>query len=379
MKTIFLDYASTTPMSAVVRQAMEPYFTDHFYNPSALYLGAKEVKKSLDGARESVAQLLGVRPSEIVFAAGSTEANNLAIRGVMEAHKGAHCVVGAIEHESVLHTASGYNYSVAPVDEQGIIDVAALAALVQPDTVLVACMLANNEIGTVQPIAEIGQLVEKLRAHRLASGNKTPLYLHTDASQAYNYMQVLPHSLGADLVVISGSKIYGPKQSAVLYIKAGIQLAPQLTGGSQEWGVRAGTENVAGIMGLTAALQETAQLRQAEHKRLKALQDFFVSEMNQKLPQVVMNGSRKHRLPNNIHLTVPATDNETLIMQLDEAGIQAAAGSACSASSDEPSHVLKAIGLTDAEAQSSLRFSMGRATTKEHIARTVTELVRLLG
>lgn len=375
---IFLDYASTTPVSPLVKAAMEPFLSDEFYNPSALYLAAKKVKHELDAARASVAALLEVRPSEVIFTAGTTEANNLVIRGVMGQFTDAHCVVSAVEHDSVLQTAAAYDCSTLPVNDQGIVDATALEGLITEKTVLVSCMLANNELGTVQPVAELAKVVKKVREERLASGNTLPLYLHTDAAQAYNYMQVLPHSLGVDFLVVGGSKIYGPKQTAVLCMKVGSRLKPQITGGGQEWGLRSGTENVAGDIGLAAALREAASLRPDETKRLRALQQEFFQKITEKFPQARLNGSLKHRLPNNIHVTFPGTDNETVIMQLDEAGIMAAAGSACSASSDEPSHVLKALGLSDDEARSSLRFTMGRSTTQSDIAQTLAALQRIL-
>ncbi len=378
MKQIFLDYASATPVSKVVRAAMEPYYSDIFHNPSALYLAAKLARSKLEAARATSAKQLAVHLSEIIFTAGSTEANNLALRGVMQNFDSAHCIVSAIEHESVLHTARQFEFSLLPVKPNGIIDMTAFTALVKDNTVLVSCMLANNEIGSVQPVAELAKMVAIVRQQRRAQGNTLPIYLHTDASQAYNYMQVLPHSLGADMLVVGGSKIYGPKQTALLYLKSGIQLQPQITGGGQEWGLRSGTENLAGYMGFSAALKETADLRKEETKRLLVLRDFFIAGLQHQLPQVLINGTLKNRLPNNVHITFPGTDNETLIMQLDEAGILAAAGSACSASSDETSHVLKAIGLSPSQAQSSLRFTMGRATSKTDIIYTLNTLIKLL-
>ena len=377
-QTIFLDFASTTPMSPSVRAAMEPYFSEQFYNPSALYLAAKQTKQAVEAARSTVAQLMGVRPTEVIFAAGSTEANNIAIKGVMAAHPGAHCVVSAVEHDSVLYCAQNYSCSVLAVHTSGLVDLDALPKLIQDDTVLVSCMLANNEIGTVQPVAEVAKIITSVRQERLKNGNKLPLLLHSDAAQAFNYMQVLPNTLGVDFVVISGSKIYGPKQAAVLYVRSGLCVPPLLSGGGQEWGLRAGTENVPGTIGLAAAMQEAAILRPAEVKRMKDMQHYFLAQLKAKIPQFQLNGSLKHRLPNNVHITLPGMDNETLVMQLDERGIMAAAGSACSASNDEPSHVLKAIGLSDKDAQSSLRFSLGRTTTTADIDVTVATLAALL-
>ena len=261
--------------------------------------------------------------------------------------------------------------------EDFTIDVSQIENLITDKTVLLTCMLANNEIGTVQPVAELTKLAAEIRTERQRVGNPLPLYVHTDAAQAFNYMNVLPNTLGVDLLVVGGSKIYGPKQTAVLFVKHGVRLEPQVTGGGHEWGLRAGTENVPGIIGLAEAIAETAELRAAESVRLASLQTQFMDGLAQSVPTARINGSRSHRLPNNVHLTIPGLDNETLVMQLDERGIMAAAGSACSASSEEPSHVLRALGLSEAAARSSLRFSMGRDTTDAEITRTLEVLADL--
>ena len=378
---IFLDYAATTPVSNRVRAAMEPYFTEKFYNPSALYLAAKGVRADVEAARARIASVLEVRAAELVFTAGTTEANNLAIRGVMERcareYGDVHCVVSAIEHDSVIETVDRYAHDILPVTEQDIVDMQLARRLITDKTVLLTCMLANNEIGTVQPVAELTKLAAEIRTERQRVGNPLPLYVHTDAAQAFNYMNVLPNTLGVDLLVVGGSKIYGPKQTAVLFVKHGVRLEPQVTGGGHEWGLRAGTENVPGIIGLAEAIAETAELRAAESVRLASLQTQFMDGLAQSVPTARINGSRSHRLPNNVHLTIPGLDNETLVMQLDERGIMAAAGSACSASSEEPSHVLRALGLSEAAARSSLRFSMGRDTTDAEITRTLEVLADL--
>lgn len=377
-KAIFLDYASTTPMSQSVITAMTPYLSQNFYNPSALYIGAKKVKKDLDSARETIAKVLSVRASEIVFTAGSSEANNLAIKGVMDRHKSGHCIVSAIEHDSVLNSAKRYNHDLLPVGSDGIVLSDKISDLIQSDTVLISVMLANNEIGTVQPITQIAKIVATIRSQRKQSGNKTPLYLHTDAVQAVNYMKVLPGSLSVDMLTIGGSKIYGPKQIGALYIKTGTSLLPLIDGGGQELGRRSGTENVAACVGFAQAVAECFAKVETEHDRMAGLQKLFLDELANKGLKFQVNGSLKHRLPNNVHITFDGVDNEKLIMQLDEQGIMAAAGSACSASSDEPSHVLKAIGLTDKQARSSLRFSTGRQTTSEDIQAVIKTLAELL-
>lgn len=372
---VYLDYAAATPMDAAVLTAMQPYFAEQFYNPSATYLAAQKVHHDLEQARARVAHWLGARPSEIVFTAGGTEANNLAIHGVMQQFPDANVVVSAIEHESVLATARQYECREAAVNARGVVDVDSVIDFVDDNTVLVSIMYANNEVGTVQPIRQIAQWVEAMRKSRKAQGNNRPLYLHTDAAQAAAYLDLHTARLGVDLMTINAGKIYGPKQVGVLFVASHAQLKPQLSGGGQERGIRSGTENVAGAVGMAKALDLVQERRHEEGRRLGHLRDLFFSEIEDTFPDVVLNGSRKNRLPNNVHVTFPGHDNERLIFQLDAAGILCAAGSACSASSDEPSHVLKAMGKTDQEAQSSLRFTMGLHTSEQHV-RHVLDVLR---
>lgn len=374
MKYIYLDHAASTPMGKEVLAAMQPYFSDKFYNPSAAYLPAQNVKKDIENARSRVAQLLGVRPSETVFTAGGTEANNLAINGVMSQFPRGKVVVSSIEHESVLEPARQHSYKLAPVDQSGKVDIKKLEKLIDEKTVLVSVMYANNEIGTIQPISEISQIVQKVRRARHSKGNQTPLYFHTDACQAGAYLDLHVSRLGVDMMTLNGGKIYGPKQSAVLFIKAGISLKPQILGGGQENGLRSGTENVAAIAGFAKALELAQARRSSEVKRMQQLQVLFLSQLKQHLPEARINGSLKQRLPNNVHITIAGQDNERLLIRLEDRGILAAAGSACSASSEEPSHVLAAVGLTETEARASLRFSMGRDTTAEDIEKTIQAL-----
>jgi len=384
--TRYFDYAAATPLDPVVLAAMQPYFTEKFYNPSALYLAAKDVAKDIAAARAAIAGHLGARPAEIIFTAGGTEANNLAIKGIMQnmledgplAGSEGNVVVSSVEHESVLKPAHEYDCQEAPVNAKGQVDVAALVQMINDQTVLVSVMYANNEIGTIEPIRDLAGQLEIIRKQRQKAGNKLPLYLHTDACQAAAYLDLHVSRLGVDLLTLNGGKIYGPKQVGALYVRASVELHPQVLGGGQERGMRSGTENVAGIIGLAKALDVVQARRHDETERLQRLQKLFIEQLEAKIPGVVVNGSRKHRLPNNIHVTIPGQDNERLIMALDEAGIQAAAGSACSASNDEPSHVLKAMGCTDAEAQASLRFTMGRTTTTADIDTCVKVLRALL-
>src|SRR3989338_5509561 len=268
-KKVYLDYAAATPLDPKVLMAMKPYFTEEFYNPSAIYLSAKKVKKDIGQARAGVAKILGTRPAEVIFTAGGTEANNLAIKGVMKQFPGANVVVSAIEHESVLAPAEQFDVRLAPVDKQGIIDLSGLEKLIDDKTALVSVIYANNEIGTIQPLRRISQLLGQLRTKR--KGN-LPLYFHTDAAQAGNYLDLHANRLGVDMMTLNGGKIYGPKQSGALYIKTGTKVKPQVLGGGQERGMRSGTENVAGIVGFAKALELTQKNRSKEVIQLEKLQ-----------------------------------------------------------------------------------------------------------
>lgn len=374
---MYLDHAAATPLDNEVFAAMQPFFADQFYNPSANYMAAQKVRQALEQARASVAAQLGARPSEIIFTAGGTESDNLAVSGVMRQFPDANVVVSAAEHDAVLEPARQFNCSAALVTEQGVVDLADLEAKINDQTVLVSVMYANNEVGTIQPIRQIALLIEKIREERRKRGNALPLYLHTDACQAANYLDLHVSRLGVDMMTLNGGKIYGPKQSGVLYVASRVQLKPLILGGGQERDLRSGTENVAACIGFAKALEIAQGRRHDEVKRLGELQALAFKLIAEKLPDAVINGSQKHRLPNNIHLTLPGQDNERLLVELDERGIVAAAGSACSASSEEPSHVLRAMGLSDADAQSSLRFTTGRATTEQDVRTLIAALADL--
>lgn len=377
---IYLDHAAATPVSPEVLAAMQPFFADSFYNPSANYAAAREVRGALEAARARVAGSLGARPAEIIFTAGGTEADNLAITGLMQQYPGANVVVSAIEHDAVLAPAAQFDCRIAVVDANGVIDLADLEQKIDENTVLVSVMYANNEVGTIQPLRRIAELISKKRAQRAAHPSALtplPLLFHTDACQAANYLDLHVSRLGVDLMTLNGGKIYGPKQSGVLYVSSQVNLQPIIRGGGQERKLRSGTENVAACVGFAAALEVAQAMRHTEAKRLAELQSLAFKLISEKLPRAVINGSQKHRLPNNIHLTLPGQDNERLLVELDLRGVLAAAGSACSASSDEPSHVLRAMEVSDTDAQSSLRLTMGRATTEADIRTAVDILAEL--
>lgn len=384
---VYLDYAAATPVDPSVLKAMTPYFSDNFYNPSATYASAIEAHRVLETARAGVAHWLGARPAEIVFTAGGTEANNLAVDGILRPYIVRHkivrqstpnIVISGIEHESVLKPASDYNYREVAVGSDGRLDLDDLRRKIDADTVLVSIMYANNEIGTVQPIRDIATVIAEKRAERTAASEPLPLVFHTDGCQAANYLDLHVARLGVDMMTLNGGKIYGPKQSGALYVKAGTALQPLIRGGGQESGRRSGTENVAAAVGFSKALELAQNMRRDESARLKSLQMRFIERLQKAAPDTIINGSLKYRLPNNVHVTLSGCDNERLLIGLDENGILAAAGSACSASNEEPSHVLKAIGVSEVDAQASLRFTMGRDTTAEAVDRAVRTLSQLL-
>ena len=357
---------------------MHPYLLSEFYNPSATYTAGRRVREALDEARRQVAGCLGARPSEIVFTAGGTEANNLAIHGVMRQYPEANLVLSAIEHSATLKPAASYDTILVRVTKDGLVEPEAVQAAITDETVLVSLMYANNEIGAVQPLKKVAQLMAEIRKQRLKAGNKLPLLLHTDACQAPNYLDIHVARLGVDMMTFNGGKIYGPKQTGALFVKGGLVLLPLIQGGGQERGLRSGTENVAGAIGFAIALQLAITSRPAEVSRLQGLQTDFITQLETTIPNIQINGSRRHRLPNNVHVTLPGIDNERLLIELDEAGVMAAAGSACSASSQTPSIVLAALGLSETAARSSLRFSFGRQTTAEDLHQAATILAKLV-
>lgn len=376
-KKVYLDYAAATPLDPQALKAMMPFLTTKFHNPSAIYLDAKHVKEELNEARSQLARLMGARPIEIIFTSGATEANNLAIQGVMRAHAKGEVLVSAIEHESVIAPSELFRSRQIAVDKTGLVNLTELEKQISKDTVLISVMFVNNEIGCVQPIAEIAQLVTKVRRQRQKSGNQTPLYLHSDLAQAGNYYNLNMARLGLDMATINGGKIYGPKQSGVLYIKAGVRLEPLIMGGGQEFGFRSGTENVAGCVGLATAFSFAQGHRTVEAEKTTKLRQFLEACLGKNFKDVIINGSTKHKAPHIVSATLAGIDNERVMMELDEIGVQVAVGSACSASSGEPSHVLSAIGLTEVEARATLRFSLGRYTTQKDVKKLVNGLIKI--
>ena len=377
-KKTYLDYAAATPLDKEVFLAMKPFFAGRFHNPSATYLAGRAAKASLNGAREKVATTIGAKPGEIIFTSGATEANNLAIRGIMQDLPDGEMLVSSIEHESVQAPTKLFKHKLIPVNREGVIDLNFVSKNITEKTALISVMLVNNEIGSVQPLAELAKVVKETRTQRLKKGIKIPIYLHTDAAQAGGVLDLHVARLGVDLMTINGGKIYGPKQSGLLFVKAGIKLKPLILGGGQEFGLRSGTENVANFVGLAKALEIAQANRRKNSGRLANLRVDLAQRLTQAIPSATINGSSKNQAPHILSVTFAGIDNERLMMQLDQAGFEVAVGSACSASSDLPSHVLSAIGLSAREARSTIRISFGKTTKIKDLKKFMSVLHGLL-
>lgn len=365
MNLIYLDYAAATPMDPQVVEAMAPYYTQRFYNPSAPYAAARAVRAEYEDARARLAHLIGARPAQITLTAGATEANNLAFAAVE-----GHVIVPAIEHESVLACAQTRDCTIVGVGHDGRVDPEAIRAAIRPDTQLVSIAQANGEIGCIQPVHDIALAVRQERARRLEAGSQVPIWLHVDASQAASTLTVNVASLGADMLTLSAAKVYGPKQVGLLWTADGVRLRPLLLGGGQENGVRSGTENVAGVVGFARALELAVERRTSEARRLAKLRDNMQRTLGQEFPQMVVNGPTKprRRLPGLLSISFPGIEGRRLVIDLEERGVCVGTGSACAASKMQSSHVLVAIGQPAEVANGSLRISMGAPTTEQEVA-----------
>jgi cysteine desulfurase len=374
MKRIYLDYAATTPTHPEVVKAMFPYFTEAFGNPSSLYSCGQEAKGAIEEARAKVARLIGARVEEIVFTSGGTEADNFALKGVALANesRGNHIITSAIEHHAVIETCHflerrGFSVTYLPVDGHGFIDPEDVSRAITNKTVLVSVMQANNEVGTLEPIAEIGRITRE-----------AGVYFHTDAVQTAGHIPVEVNKLRVDLLSMSAHKLYGPKGIGALYIRKGTKLVPFIHGGEQERGRRASTENVPGIVGFGRAAEMAQQGINQEVERLSYLRDKLITGLLQQIDHVRLNGHPVMRLPNNVNISVDFVEGESMCLNLDLEGICASTGSACSSSSLEPSHVLLALGSSPEQAHGSLRFSLGKWTTEAEIKRVLDVLPRIV-
>lgn len=371
---IYLDYAAATPLDERVAAAMTEAQT-HFANPSSAYAEGRSAREAFEAAKKRAGMVLGVRADEVVFTSGATESDNLAILGAVRPHitDGAHVVTLPTEHQSVLEPIGqlrreGAKVDFARVDSGGVVDLGDLENQIGDLTVLVSIAYASSEIGTIQPLTKVGALIAKINKSRAERGSTTPLLLHSDCSAAAGLLPLSPTRLGVDLLTLNGSKLYGPR-TGLLFARRGVAplLQPLLFGGGQQQGIRPGTEDVASALGLATALELAEHMRAGEVARLTALRDRLLEGIQALSPTYLLNGSTSHRLANNVDITSPGYSGEDLVAHFDALGVAVATGAACAASKEEPSHVLLAIGRTSAEAQSSLRITLGRQTTVEQI------------
>lgn len=360
---IYLDHAATTAMRPEVFEAMQPYFIEKYGNPSSIYSFARDGKKAIEGARDKVAGALGARTEEIFFTGSGTEADNWAIKGVAYANKskGNHIITTSIEHHAVLNTcqyleSNGFEVTYLPVDENGLVTPEQVERAINPNTILISIMFANNEIGTIQPISEIGKLARE-----------KGIYFHTDAVQAVGHVPINVADMNIDLLSLSGHKFYGPKGIGSLYIRKGVKITSFLHGGGQERGRRASTENVPEIVGLGKAIELATSNIEEQSRKLTVLRDRAIDEVMSKIPYVKLNGHRTQRLPGNVNFAFDFIEGESVLLLLDSKGISASTGSACTSGSLDPSHILLAIGVPPELANGSLRLTFGDENTQEDV------------
>lgn len=375
MKRIYLDHNATTPLHPKVLEVMLPYYKDFFGNPSTIYSFGQEARKATDEAREKVADLIGASPQEIIFTSGGTEADNLALKGVVSAlkRKEKHIITSSVEHHAVLSTCQylekrGVRVTYLPVDEYGRLDPGEVEEAITDETILISIIHTSNEVGTIEPISEIGEIARKFG-----------IYFHTDAVQTIGKIPINVKKLKIDLLSLSGHKFYGPKGIGALYVRKGTRIHPLIHGGHQERRRRAGTENVAAIVGLGKAAEIASREMEKESKYVISLRNRLEEKIREKIDYIHLNGHPTQRLPNTLNISFKFIEGESLILNLDLKGIAASTGSACTSESLEPSHVLSAMGIPPEVAQGSIRFSLGRDNSKEEIDYTVENLVEIVG
>ncbi len=370
-KYIYLDHAATTPLDPKVLKTMLPYFTKNYGNPSSLHELGREAQQAVENSRKTIAKLLNAQPEEIIFTSGGTESINLAIKGIAFQKKKGHIITSQIEHAAVLETCKyletkGFESTYLPVDKTGQVSPQEVEKTIRNDTVLISIHYANNEIGTIEPIAKIGKIARK---HQIL--------FHTDACQAGSLLLDVK-KLNVDLLTLNGSKIYGPKGVGLLYKREGVSLEPLFHGGGQEAGFRSGTENVSGIVGLARALELVQKDKERENQKLESLRTYFVAQVKKEIPSVIINGHTTLHLSNSISLSLPGLEAETILRYLDQEKIYVSTGSACSSNQIEVSHVLKAIGLSDETTRGTVRFTLGKETTKKELKKVVRVLVKVV-
>ncbi len=380
-RIIYMDHAATTPVRPEVVEAMIPYFSEKFGNASSLYALAQESRRGLDEARQSVAKVLGSRASEVIFTSGGSESDNDALKGAAFALRGSgnHIITTSVEHHAILHTCNfledfGFEVTYLPVDRDGLVGSEAVLRAITEKTVLISVMLANNEIGTVQPIAEMTRMVKDVAKER-----RRTIVFHTDAVQAAGFLDLDVNALGVDMLSLSAHKFYGPKGVGVLYVRRGTPFMPQQLGGAQERQRRAGTENMSGIVGTSVALKLADQERVSNSEHSLGLRNKLLKGVQDRIQGVRLNGHPSLRLPNNLNLSFSGVEGEPILLGLDFAGVAASSGSACTSGSLEPSHVLLALGLSADMAHGSLRLTLGRDNTKEDVDYVLKVLPELVG
>ncbi|QHU93424.1 aminotransferase class V-fold PLP-dependent enzyme [Candidatus Saccharibacteria bacterium oral taxon 488] len=368
---IYLDHAAATPMDPLVVEAMQPYFSEKFFNPSSPYAPAVTVKRDYREAKSRIARVLGVGADELVMTAGATESINLAFTAA-----GGVSLISAIEHSSVINSAKARSeVRFIPPTNNGRIDPQTVKTLLTPDVSFMSIALANHELGYIQPIEEIAEVVRLERVRRQEHGESTPLMFHTDASQTTALMDVKIKRLGVDLLTLSAAKVYGPKQVGLLWLRPGVKLRPTIVGGGQEAGLRSGTENVAGVVGFATALELAAKRRSGEVKRLRGLRDVLAKKLLAAFPDMIISSDQKKSLVNFLNISFPGVDAERLMFLLEARGVLVATGSACAANSGTRSHVLAAIGLSDAAIDGSLRLTLGRLNDEAQVMRAADEII----
>lgn len=366
----YLDHAAATPLDERVFRVMQPYFTEQFFNPSSPYAPALKVRRDYEAAKQVIATTIGVKGDELVMTAGATESINLAFNSV-----GGHVITANIEHHAVLAAARRYDHTIITSDEKGLVSPDSVRLAIRPDTRLVSIALANNELGTVQPLRDIASIIHAEREKRRQSGDVTPIYLHTDASQGAGQIDIHVSRLGVDLLTLNAGKVYGPKQVGLLWASSHVTLNPQIVGGGQERGLRSGTENVAGVVGFAKAMELADGHRKYESERLRTLRDGLQHKLVSIFSTAIVSGSQKRRLPGHLHISFPGLDAERLVFALEMRGVMVATGSACAANKGTRSHVLTAINLPPEVADGSLRLTLGHLSTDATIAKAAEIII----
>jgi cysteine desulfurase len=360
-ESIYLDHAAATPLDERVFSAMRPYFTEKFYNPSSPYAPALMVRREYEAAKGVIASSIGAKPDELIMTAGATESINLAFNSIE-----GHVITSSIEHHAVLAAAKKHDHTIVESDERGMVNAAAIKTAITPNTRLISIALANNELGTIQPLRDLTAIIREEREYRRTAGNMTPIYFHSDASQGVGQLDVHVARMGVDLLTLNAGKIYGPKQVGLLWAASHVRLNPQIVGGGQERGIRSGTENVAGVVGFAKALELATGHHNGESKRLQILRDSLQKQLVAAFPDAVLSGHQKRRLPGHLHISFLNLDAERLVFALESRGVFVATGSACAANYGTRSHVLTAIGLLPEIADGSLRVTLGHLSTEEN-------------